>query len=215
MQWYEPEIRALIKQLRERRPAARPAVFYGSSSIRMWTDLTADLGDNRILNVGFGGSTLAACVHFFERLVPPLQPGSVTVYAGDNDLGDGRKPEQVFQSFRTLAGLMDRLLPAVPFNFISIKPSPARENLRSFIEQTNELIRREIQRHSYACYIDVFSAMLDGDGQPRSELFLDDGLHLSRAGYKVWVQILQRHRNRIFTHLLNGVADDGLRSGIT
>jgi lysophospholipase L1-like esterase len=32
--------------------------------------------------------------------------------------------------------------------------------------------------------------MLSGDGQPRKELFLDDGLHLNAKGYALWNDIL-------------------------
>ncbi len=90
MDWYEDEVRMLERE-READPGpADPVAFYGSSSIRLWDDIAADLGDPRIVNLGFGGSTLAACAHYFGRVVVPYRPRSVVVYAGDNDLGDGR-----------------------------------------------------------------------------------------------------------------------------
>ena len=46
-------------------------------------------------NQAFGGSTLEACAWFFERLVVPCYPRALVCYAGDNDLGDGRTPDQV------------------------------------------------------------------------------------------------------------------------
>jgi hypothetical protein len=214
MDWYEAEVRTLEQSLRKTPLPERPAVFYGSSSIRMWTDLAADLDDSRALDIGFGGSTLAACVHFFERLVPPVHPASLVVYAGDNDLGDGRSPEEVLLTFRALANLVDHTLAAVPFGFISIKLSPARIGLRELISRTNELIRREIEERPQAYYIDAFDTMLDAKGHPRRELFLDDGLHLSRAGYQLWAQLLEPHRNRIFTPLLPQIVTDGLPSAL-
>ena len=126
MEWYEAEVRVL-ERLRCTRPKiTNPVVFYGSSSLRLWTSLAADLRNPRALNLGFGGSTLQACVYFFERLVPPEQPVSLVIYAGDNDLGDGRSPEDVLSSFRALAAKIEKQLPGIPFSFISIKPSPAR-----------------------------------------------------------------------------------------
>src|ERR1700761_3657151 len=109
MEWYETEVQDLERNLANIRLPDGPAVFDGSSSIRMWTDLAHDLCNNRAVNVGFGGSTLAACVHFFDRLVRPIDPASLVVYAGDNDLGDGRTPEDVLASFRQLAALVERL----------------------------------------------------------------------------------------------------------
>lgn len=69
--------------------------FYGSSSIRLWATLASDFPGLSVVNLGFGGATLAACVYFFERLVLPCSPASLVLYAGDNDLGDGRRPEDV------------------------------------------------------------------------------------------------------------------------
>jgi lysophospholipase L1-like esterase len=212
MEWYEPEVCALIQSLKQKILPKRPAVFYGSSSVRMWTDIATDLKDMRALNLGFGGSTLEACVHFFERLVPPVHPASLVVYVGDNDLGDGRRPRDVLRSFRTLTELVREWLPNAPYGFLSIKLSPARVALRASIMQTNKLIRREIEKYHRAYYIDVLNAMLDTEGQPRPELFLEDGLHLSRAGYKVWASLLEPYRNRIFTPLSREISANGLPS---
>jgi lysophospholipase L1-like esterase len=198
MDWYEPEVGALEKHLSQTALPEQPAAFYGSSSIRMWSDLASDLHDSRAVNVGFGGSTLEACAYFFGRLVPPLHPASLVVYAGDNDVGDGRTPDQVLAFFRTLADEIQRLPGGVPFGFVSIKLSPVRTGLRKQIVFANRLIQEEIARRPQAYYIDVFEAMLDNAGQPRRELFLEDGLHLSRAGYRLWAQLLEPYRNRIF-----------------
>jgi lysophospholipase L1-like esterase len=198
MDWYETEVRALEKSLCETPLPEQPAVFYGSSSVRMWSDVASDLHDSRAVNVGFGGSTLEACAFYFERLVAPLHPASLVVYAGDNDLGDGRSPEQVLGFFCALAKRIERLPVTIPFGFVSIKLSPVRAGLRTQIVCANRLIQEEIGRRSLAYYIDIFEAMLDSAGQPRRELFLEDGLHLSRAGYRLWAQLLEPYRNRIF-----------------
>lgn len=196
MEWYEPEVRELIARLAARH-VPNPAVVYGSSSIRLWTTMAEDLKSERMVNAAFGGSTLEACSFFFERIVPPLEPASLVVYAGDNDLGDGRSPEHVLASFRQLAGKVDRDCGPISFGFISIKPSPARGDLLESIRRANELVRGEIERRSHGFFVPLFDAMLL-DGKPRPELFLDDGLHLGPAGYELWTQLLEPFRERIF-----------------
>jgi lysophospholipase L1-like esterase len=198
MEWYEPEVRALEHLRAARKRVEAPAVFYGSSTIRLWNTLAQDLGDPRALNLGFGGSTLEACFWFFERLVPPEKPSSLVVYAGDNDLGDGQQPDAVVASFRALAARVNRWCPGISFGFISIKPSPARLYLQDRIRSTNEMIRREIDRIQNAYYIPVFDSMLDARGNPRRELYTDDLLHLAPAGYRLWTQLLTPYCNRIF-----------------
>jgi lysophospholipase L1-like esterase len=196
MQWYEAEVRALERDVTGRVNGNRPPVFYGSSSIRLWTTLAEDL-DPHIVNLGFGGSTLEACDHFFERLVPPVKPRSLLVYAGDNDLGDGRPVDHVVNSFRRLATRVEKLLGPIPFGYVSIKPSPARFGIIDRIRLVNDRIRDEISALEGGYFVDVFPAMLDTTARPRVELFADDGLHLSRAGYELWTRHLAAHRNRI------------------
>lgn len=198
MEWYEPEVQALERSRSELSPPEHPVVFYGSSSLRLWDTLATDLGEPTALNLAFGGSTLAACVYFFERVVVPVSPASLVVYAGDNDLGDGRSPEDVLESYRQLAGKVRRFLGVIPFGFISIKPSPAREGILDRIRLTNALVREELERIPGAYLIDVFDPMLGSDGHPRAELFLEDGLHMSRAGYLLWMEQLETYRHRIF-----------------
>jgi lysophospholipase L1-like esterase len=209
MQWYEDEVRALEDRLgklgnlnRDRLQSSPfpsdPVVFYGSSTITMWSTLASDLDLPNALNLGFGGSTLEACAYFFERLVVPVQPASLVVYAGDNDLGDGHTPENVLKSFQALADKVDRYFPCIPFGFVSVKPSPARFNVIDRIRRANDLIRRDIERRENGFFISVFEAMLDDRGNPRPELFLADGLHLGPEGYRLLISLLAGYRNQIF-----------------
>ncbi len=197
MQWYEAEVRALERARIGRGIGERTPVFYGSSSIRLWDTLAEDVGPG-ILNLAFGGSTLEACDHFFARLVAPVNPRSLLVYAGDNDLGDGRTVEQALGWFRSLADKVEDSLGAIPFGFISIKPSPARFPIVDRISRLNDLVRQEIEARPSGYYVDVFPAMLNEAGQPRTELYFEDGLHLNREGYRLWGSILQPYRNQIF-----------------
>ena len=196
MEWYEAEVRGLERMVAERVNGNRPPVFYGSSSIRMWETLAEDV-DPRVLNLGFGGSTLAACRHFFARIVPPAHPRSLLLYAGDNDLGDGRGVDAVFADFRLLADEALEALGPIPFGFISIKLSPARYGIADRIRRLNELVREEVESRPSGYYVDVFSFMLDAAGKPLPELFQPDGLHLSREGYTLWGRVLQDYRAQI------------------
>jgi lysophospholipase L1-like esterase len=194
MQWYEEEVRQLIGSVHSRNVP----VFYGSSSIRLWSTLTEDIGPE-VLNLGFGGSTLEACDYFFERIVVPVKPRSLILYAGDNDLGDGRTPEQTFGFYRSLAARVAANLGPIPFGFISVKPSPARFPIVDRIRKLNALVRADIEEDPARYYVDVFPAMLDASGKPDASLFQPDGLHMSRAGYRLWSRLLKPYLNRIFT----------------
>jgi lysophospholipase L1-like esterase len=198
MHWYEDEVRALEQSLASSVKEAHPPVFYGSSSIRLWDTLAEDF-DPRVVNAGFGGSTLEACDHYFERLVQPLHPRSLLLYAGDNDLGDGRSVQQVLGWFRSLADKVADLAGPIPFGFVSIKPSPARRTIIDHIRRLNAAVRAEIESIPAGYYVDVFPSMLDRSGCPNAAFFLDDGLHLNRKGYRLWGRLLEPYRNQILT----------------
>ncbi len=199
MEWYEQEVRQLESTIIQKKTTADPVVFYGSSSVRLWDTLAADLGNPRALNLGFGGSTLEACAYFFDRLIVPLNPASLVIYAGDNDLGDGRQPQEVYGFFKALVKNMDARLPGLPFTFLAIKPSPSRAHLLDRIRETNSLIRDAIEARSCgSLFLNIFDAMLDNRCQPRPELFTEDGLHMSRDGYRLWTELLTPYRHRIF-----------------
>src|SRR5580693_8961009 len=92
---FESEIRAYEESDRSQPPPRAPVLFYGSSSIRFWPDLRRDFPGRPVLNRGFGGASLADCVHFFDRLIVPYAPRVLVLYAGDNDLANGHKPQDV------------------------------------------------------------------------------------------------------------------------
>ena len=190
MYWYEDEVRRLEKD-RLKIGYDPEIIFYGSSSIRLWDTLYTDFPGMKVLNLGFGGSTLAACVWFFQRIMIDYQPKVLLVYAGDNDLGDGRNPEEILIFFQQLAVQAANRFGNLPCYFISLKPSPSRWNMADQFKYTNNLIESEIIKNNNNWkFIDIFKQMLDKSGQPIADLYMDDGLHLSEKGYRLWKEII-------------------------
>lgn len=183
---FAEEFRAFAKA-EKRTPLPRdPVLFYGSSSIRLWQTLAEDFPGLPVVNRGFGGSTLADCVEEMERLVFPLQPRAIVLYAGENDLDQGASAPRIEELFRAFAERLDDRLGLIPLIFISIKPSPSRAWALPQILRANDLVRAALADWPNARFVDVFPLMLDAGGKVRHELFTQDWLHLSRAGYLLW-----------------------------
>ena len=168
-------------------PPRHGVLFVGSSSIRLWETLAADFPGVPVINRGFGGSELRDSTFYADRIVVPYAPRQIVIYAGENDLQAGRTPQQVQQDFRVFVQRVRRDLPKARIAYISNKPSPSRVRLLEAQRQTNTLIKAEAARLRVD-YIDVFTSMLDANGQPREELFIEDRLHMNRAGYELWRQ---------------------------
>lgn len=168
------------------KPAKGGILFLGSSSIRMWTDLARDFPGLNVINRGFGGSTIPDSVRYVDRIVTPYAPKTIVFYAGDNDLGAGHTPEEVLADFQALVNRVHAKLPATRILFVSIKPSLSRWQLIDGIRASNALVRDYVAGDPTLGYVDIFPAMLGRDGRPRPELFREDGLHMTRAGYDIW-----------------------------
>jgi lysophospholipase L1-like esterase len=193
MVWYENEVQRLEKE-RAALTSDPKLLFYGSSSIRLWESLDADFAGYHPINLGFGGSTLAACDWFFDRLVAPFHPDSIIVYAGDNDLGDGRHPEEVFIFFQQLVSRTRQQFGNIPLAFISIKPSITRWNIVDSIRYTNKIIEAEINRLADNLhFINIYTRMTDNAGYPKREFLEPDGLHINAKGYALWKEIILRY----------------------
>jgi alanine or glycine:cation symporter, AGCS family len=188
---WETDIAAFGEADRTSPPETGGIVFMGSSSILRWGTLQEDFPDFHVVNRGFGGSQLTDCVAFADRILLPHQPRLVMLYAGENDIAAGRTPEQVAAEFARFAEKVTALLPDVQIGFISLKPSPRRSGLTAQFREANALIQAQAQESPHLFFVDVFNPMLDGDGQPRTELFAEDRLHLNTEGYRLWQQILQ------------------------
>lgn len=184
------EIAALLEIDVRQTPPAKPVVFTGSSSIRMWTSLRTDFPHLNVINRGFGGSHLEDLVHFAPKIVLPYKPKKIVVYSGENDIEVGQSAENVLADFKAFVDFRDKSLPGVPIVYISMKPSVLRWAKWPDMKRGNELIRGESARRKNVTFVDVSERMLGGDGKPRPELFLADGLHLNAAGYALWREIL-------------------------
>ena len=176
---------------KQQRPASDGVLFVGSSTIRLWPDLSQHLRQVPVLlHRGFGGSTMRDCNSLVRELVIQYKPKQVMVYAGDNDLAEGRTPEDVLGSLQNFVRKVHAALPGTRISYISIKPSPARIALLPRIKQTNALIAAYVQGVPGMRYINIFNPMLNAEGLPRPELFGPDRLHLSDAGYRLWQSVI-------------------------
>ncbi|MDB5890586.1 MAG: lipolytic protein family [Polaromonas sp.] len=183
---------------REKPPATGAALFVGSSTIRLWTSMAQDFRQEPVvINRGFGGSTMADCDHFARELVTRYQPRHVLVYAGDNDLAEGRSPEQILASFTHFVSVVRRELPQTRISYISIKPSPSRASLLPKIREANMLLAAYTRTLDNADYIDIFTPMLAADGAPRRELFGADMLHMNNAGYALWRSVIASQMEKL------------------
>lgn len=189
---WEDSIRRFEAEDSKAQPPKQAVLFVGSSSIVGW-NLKKFFPDLVTINRGFGGSQIADSIRFVDRIVTPYEPRAIVFYAGDNDLADGKTPEQVEKDFREFVLRVRAKLPEVPILFLGIKPSKQRWHLIDKIRDANKRIESTCKAGTSLTFVSVESAMLGEDGKPRSELLQKDGLHLTDAGYALWSELVRKN----------------------
>jgi lysophospholipase L1-like esterase len=165
-------------------------LFLGSSTIVNW-DLVKAFPGIRALNRGVWSSSLYDAVQRIDRLVIPYAPRLIVLYAGDNDINSGATSEQVAVEFERFAFNVWAKLPQTRIVFIGLKPSPQRWSQIHRMRAANTLVRQFCEHDDRLAFLDVDGVMLGWDEKPRTELFVEDGLHLSAQGYQLWSALLR------------------------
>jgi lysophospholipase L1-like esterase len=189
---WEKEIARMEARDAKAAPPQQAIVFVGSSSIRRW-NLASSFPGLPVINRGFGGSQLADSVHFAPRIILPVHPRIVVLYAGDNDLQAGKTPATVVADYRQFVAVLHEALPETRIVYIAVKPSISRWKLIDKVRATNEAIRDIAAQDELQAFVDIDGPMLGADGKPRPALFQSDGLHLSDEGYALWAKLLLPH----------------------
>jgi lysophospholipase L1-like esterase len=186
------EIKAFKHQDSISFPPGNAILFVGSSSFRKWTDLQSYFPDVKIINRGFGGSTLPDVIRYEKEIIAPYHPKQILIYCGDNDLAssDTVTPTMVAKRFQQLFYLIRKDLPKANIAFVSIKPSPSRLQLFDKMQEANALIKSFLKKQKNTSFINVFDKMLV-DNKPRADIFLSDSLHMNAKGYAIWQKAIQ------------------------
>ena len=167
-------------------------LFTGSSSIRMWGNITEYFPGRIIINTGFGGSHMSDLLFYLDRLVINYSPDQIIIYEGDNDLADGKSPGKILRDTRKVVRKIENALPEAQVALISAKPSLARWELKEEYIKLNQEYKEFASMSDQVDYIDVWSYMLDGNGEPKKEIFLDDSLHMNKTGYDIWAEEIRK-----------------------
>lgn len=189
---FEKAIAAFEQADKDSKAPKAATLFVGASNIRRWESLPDRFKKDKVINRGFGGAFLSEVLHFADRIVLPYEPKQIYLNAGGNDLHVGRTPEEVLASFKAFAALVAEKLPKTKLAFLGIPTSPSRWAEVETVRTTNKLIADFIHAGGDKIeFIDYFPMLLGADGKPRAELYVDDKLHFSEAGYDVVTSVIK------------------------
>ena len=189
------DIQAFKKQDSLSFPPKNAILFIGSSSFTMWKDVQTHFPSYPIINRGFGASLLPDVIRYANDIISPYHPKQIVIYCGENDIAasDTVTAKLVFNRFRQLFNFIRNRYPKVKVTYVSMKPSPSRQLLLQKMISGNELIKKYLSSKKRTSYVDVYKEMIDDEGKPRSDIFLDDNLHMNKTGYAIWQKLIEPH----------------------
>ena len=191
--WALPEI-AQFKALNKNTSPAGSLLFLGSSSIRLWETLAEDMAPYPVIQRGYGGAHLRDAIFFPDALLGKHQPAMIIGFIANDIKSDeaDESPRKVKRLFQFFLKQVQKRQPDVPFLWVEITPTKSRWAQWEKIKRLNQMIKTYCDKTDNVYFVSTASAFLDEAGFPKTTLFVEDQLHLNKAGYALWSSIIRK-----------------------
>ena len=169
-------------------------MFIGSSSIRRWETMAKDMAPYPTITRGYGGAKFTDMGVFVKRIVAPHHYRALVMFIGNGVTGDAKDhtPNQIEALARHIVSVSHKHQDGAPVFLIEITPCEKRFKAWPKIRAVNSRLREIALSTPNTYFIPTASNYLKADGTPRPQLFVDDKLHLSKAGYTLWAKLIRR-----------------------
>lgn len=172
-------------------------LFTGSSSIRMWKTLQNYFGDYYTINNGFGGSHMSDLLYYSNELIHSYESEIIFLYEGDNDIAARKGKKEILKSTKKLLKEIKKKHPESSIVLIAAKPSPSRWQFKEEYEELNSSFAK-LAKKKRVYYADVWTPMLDNKGTVLKDIFIEDQLHMNKAGYDIWGKVINDLLKKIY-----------------
>jgi len=161
------------------------AVFIGDrlTEAGSWSEWLPEL---EVVNLGRAGDTTADVLDRLEDVIAK-QPSAVVLLIGTNDLSHRASVEQVVRGNEEILFKLRHELPQTRLVVQSVLPREA-ERAEDIHEVNIHL--RQFAPSVKADFVDVFAVLADEHGALREE-YSQDGVALTDAGYRAWLEALR------------------------
>jgi lysophospholipase L1-like esterase len=181
--------------------AAPPrVVFMGDSITENWKLSDPAFFDKGVVNRGISGQTSSQMLVRFRADVVALQPGTVHILAGTNDVAGNTGPLTA-QDFKNnimsmvelarangIAVVLGSIPPAAVFNWRpEVKPVPIIRELNRWL--------RDYASQKGIRYVDYYAALVGPAGELRADLG-NEGVHPNRKGYEIMRRLAEESLGR-------------------
>ena len=184
-------IAAFEEQDKVAAPAKGGILFIGSSIFRQWTNVAEQMAPLPVFNRAFGGSQTNDILHYMDRVVLPYEPRMIVYYCGSNDVNAKIPAEEIAGRYFQFVERVHAKLPETKIFYVSINRAPQKKAFWGVVDAANGMVEKRSQTDTRLGYIDVNPALFDENGEPRVELYKNDGLHFLAPAYAEFAAIIR------------------------
>ena len=172
-------------------------VFMGDSITEFWGRLMPEFFEGKpYINRGISGQTTPQMLVRFRADVIALQPQTVVILAGANDIAGNTGRATLEMITNNLFSMIDLaqthkikviLCSVLPAN---IFPWKIGKNPSQKIISLNKLLKKHTEIHNIQ-YLDYYTSMVDEENG-MNQLYTDDGVHPNRKGYELMADLFNK-----------------------
>ena len=191
--WALPEIEE-FKRLNAQVQPEKALLFVGSSSIRLWKTLASDMAPYPVIQRGYGGAHLRDAIFFPDALLGNHHPAMVIGFIANDIKGvaEDESSQRVKRLFKYFVKQVRERYPDVPFLWVEITPTKSRWAQWNEIQRLNKKVKAYCEKTDHLYFVETAEAFLNAEGFPKTELFVEDQLHLNPQGYVLWSTIIKK-----------------------
>ncbi|RFA09549.1 hypothetical protein B7R54_10210 [Subtercola boreus] len=169
-----------------------PTIVFLGDSLTAGADWQKYFGDYTVHNLGVPGDTTDGVKDRLDEVVA-LDPGTVVLLIGANDLAKRRSVEHVVQNIETILVTLRNELPDAEILLQSVMPR-GHEYAAEICDINRHIwqFASSVRTH----YLDLWPALALDDGE-LNPAYTTDRLHLNAEGYEAWLSELEPALERV------------------
>jgi lysophospholipase L1-like esterase len=165
-------------------------LFFIGDSLIAFYDWKRRFSEYLVINMGISGETVDGLYSrlgrvFKEKVIPDY----IFIMTGINNLA--MDDNNFIQTYRQIINSFLNNYPASKIFIHSLLPVLYPWISNDKIKMTNVEIQTLADEEEVS-YVDIHSKFFDPGGRPIKSYFLDDGVHISEEGYRVWSRTVDK-----------------------
>ena len=164
-------------------------IAFIGDSLTEYFDWQSRFPEYDVMNLGIAGETVEGLLGRIDRIISSIKnPDCIFIMTGINNIA--MEDFDIFESYKKIVSELSSKFKDAVIVVQSILPVNLHWIDSGVIKAINRKLK-DIADEFNAEYLDVFSFFVNAHGRMEDGYLLDDGVHLSNAGYDVWAKVVE------------------------